>query len=165
MAEQTSQPSPLLLFDTINAFQRSAIIKGAIELEVFTAIARGNQSAKALAEACSASERGMRILCDTLTVIGFLTKDEQGYRLTQDSAIFLDKRSPGYMGGMIEFLQSPTLANAFSDIAGAVKKGGTVVPEDGAVAPEHPMWVSFARAMMPMMALPAQLIAGRVLRE
>jgi predicted nicotinamide N-methyase len=50
----------------------------------------------------------------------------------------------------------------FKDIAAAVRKGGTVLTEEGALAPEHPMWMQFARAMAPMMALRAQLIAEMV---
>jgi hypothetical protein len=30
------------------------------------------------------------------------------------------------------------------------------------VAPEHPIWVKFARAMAPMMAMPSQLMAKLV---
>jgi hypothetical protein len=41
---------------------------------------------------------------------GFLAKDGGRYSLTQDSAVFLDKRSPAYLGGAIEFLLSPAEA-------------------------------------------------------
>ena len=74
MSTQQSAPSPILFFETMSAYQRSAAIKAAIELEVFTAIAEGNQTTRALAERCKASERGVRILCDYLTVLGFLKK-------------------------------------------------------------------------------------------
>jgi len=46
-----------------------------------------HRTAKAIAERCSASERGTRILCDFLTIIGFLTKEGNNYELTADSAI------------------------------------------------------------------------------
>jgi hypothetical protein len=45
---------------------------------VFTAIGSGIESAPTLAQKCQASERGMRILCDYLTIIGFLTKQSEG---------------------------------------------------------------------------------------
>ena len=70
------QPTPALLFDTFNAYQRTQAIKTGIELEVFTAIGEGNTTAKAIAERCDASERGTRILCDFLTIIGFLSTGE-----------------------------------------------------------------------------------------
>jgi ubiquinone/menaquinone biosynthesis C-methylase UbiE len=159
MSHQTTQPSPLLLFETINAYQRTAIIKAAIELDVFSAIAKGNETSKSIAEACGVVQRGARILCDCLVVIGLLSKEEDRYHLTRDSAVFLDRNSPAYLGGAIEFLLSPVLADGFKDIAGAVRKGGTLIPEEGSVAPEHPVWVSFARAMAPMTIMPAQMIA------
>jgi ubiquinone/menaquinone biosynthesis C-methylase UbiE len=66
------------------------------------------------------------------------------------------------MGGALEFLLSPMLTGGFEDLASVVRKGGTVIPEGGTVAPENPVWVRFARAMMPMMAMPAQAIAELV---
>jgi ubiquinone/menaquinone biosynthesis C-methylase UbiE len=162
MSAQTPQPSPELFFETINAYQRTAALKAALELGVFTAIGDGHQTAQALAAQCEAAERGMRILCDYLVIIGLLTKEGGSYGLTPDSAVFLNRRSPAYMGGAVEFLLSPTVTGGFADVAAAVRKGGTVMPEGGTVAPEHPVWVKFARAMTPMMALPAQHIARLV---
>jgi hypothetical protein len=40
-------------------------------VEVFTAIGDGNQTADAIARRCQASERGIRILCDSLVVMVF----------------------------------------------------------------------------------------------
>jgi len=40
----------------------------------------------------------MRILCDYLVVIGFLAKSGTTYNLTPDTAVFLDRRSPAYLG-------------------------------------------------------------------
>ncbi len=159
MSHQLPEPSPILFFETVNAYQRSAAIKAAIELDVFTRIAQGKTSPSELAESSEASERGMRILCDYLTVIGFLTKQDNRYQLTQDSAVFLNRNSPAFVGGAIEFLLSPMLIEGFNDLTAAVRKGGTMLPEDGSIAPEHPVWVRFARAMAPMMRMPAQLMA------
>jgi ubiquinone/menaquinone biosynthesis C-methylase UbiE len=158
MTEQQSQPSPILLFETVNAYQRTSAIKAAIELEVFTAIGEGNTTTQALADRCHTSERGMRILCDYLTIMGFLTKNDGGYNLTPDSSAFLNKHSPAYMGSITEFLLSPMLMRGFDDLADAVRQGGTVLPQDGTVAPEHPVWVHFARAMASMMTMPAQMM-------
>lgn len=162
MSDQTLQPSPELFFETVNAYQRTAAIKAALELDAFTAIGEGKQTPQEIAARCETSERGMRVLCDYLTLIGFLTKEEGRYNLTPDSAVFLDRRSPAYMGSTLEFLLSPMLVNGFENLADAVRKGGTVIPEGGTVAPENPVWVKFAKAMVPMMAMPAQMIAKMV---
>jgi ubiquinone/menaquinone biosynthesis C-methylase UbiE len=87
---------------------------------------------------------------------------DNGYILTPDSAMFLDKRSPAYLGGATEFMLSPILTDGFKRFADMVRKGGTVASEEGTVAPEHPIWVDFARAMAPLMALPATLMAKLV---
>ncbi|HEX8853457.1 MAG TPA: class I SAM-dependent methyltransferase, partial [Pyrinomonadaceae bacterium] len=57
---------------------------------------------------------------------------------------------------------SPMITGGFEHLTDAVRQGGTALPEGGTVAPEHPVWVKFARAMSPLMALPAQMIARLV---
>jgi ubiquinone/menaquinone biosynthesis C-methylase UbiE len=156
------QPSPQLFFQTINAHQRTEALKAAIELEVFTAIGEGNTTAAEIAKRCQSSEKGMRVLCDYLTIMEMLTKQADRYALTLDSSVFLDKKSPAYLGGATEFLCSPMLTAGAKDIAGAVRKGGTVMENDGTIGPDNPVWVKFAQAMAPMMALPAQLMAKLV---
>src|SRR5262245_19254038 len=93
---QGTPPTPALFFDTLNAYQRTEAIKSALELDVFTGVAEGARTAAALAKRCDAAERGVRILCDYLVVLGFLTKDAGGYALTADSAVFLVRTSPAY---------------------------------------------------------------------
>ncbi len=162
MSAPTAELSPILFFNTVNSYQRTAVIKAAIEFDLFTHIGEGNDTAETLAAKCDASERGMRILCDYLVVVGFLTKQNNRYRLTPDSALFLDRNSPAYVGSITEFLLSPMLIDNFKDVAAIVRKGGTVMPEQGSLAPEHPMWVQFARAMAPIMMMPAQLMTQLV---
>ena len=156
------QPSPQLFFQTINAHQRTEALKAAIELEVFTAIGEGNTTAAEIAKRCQTSEKGMRILCDFLTIMEMLTKEGDRYALTLDSATFLDKRSPAYIGGATEFMCSPMLTDGAKYMAEAVRKGGTAMENDGTIGPENPVWVKFARAMGGLMAMPAQLMANLV---
>jgi 2-polyprenyl-3-methyl-5-hydroxy-6-metoxy-1,4-benzoquinol methylase len=92
-------------------------------------------------------------------VIGFLTKDENGYGLTLDSATFLNRNSPAYLGGAVRFISSDELTDNFKDIAAIVRKGGTVASEEGTTSTENPIWVDFARGMAPLMAFPAELLA------
>ena len=155
---ETEQPSPALFFETMNAYQRTQSLKGAIELDLFTAIAEGAKTPAALARRCDASERGLRILCDYLVIIGFLTKDQNAYGLTLDSEVFLNRLSPACLASAVKFLGSRQLTDGFSDVAAIVRKGGTVISEEGMTAPEHPIWVDFARAMAPLMAMPAEVL-------
>ena len=156
---QMQQPNPALLFQTINAYQRTEALKSAIELEVFTAIGEGKTKAAEIAQRCGASERGTRILCDFLTIMGFLTKTDRDYGLTPDAAAFLDKKSPAYMGDATKFMLSPMLTANYKELTAAVRKGGVTVTEEGTIAPDHPVWVDFARSMAPLMFMPSQLMA------
>lgn len=159
-ASTGTQPTPQLFFETLNAYQRTEALKAAIELDVFTAIAERANTSEALARRCQTSERGMRILCDYLVVIGFLTKQESYYSLTPDSAVFLNRNSPAYVGTAVRFLASPSQTENFKNLAAAVRKGGAAIADEGVFAPEHPVWVEFARGMAPLMVLGAELIAG-----
>jgi hypothetical protein len=128
-------PSPVQIFETLTAYQNTAALKAAIEFDLFTAIGDNGATATELASRCSAAERGLRILCDYLTVLRFLEKKGDRYYLTKDSAAFLNRNSPTYAGGAAEFLLSDHLTHAFADVAAAVRKGGTTLAGAGSMAP------------------------------
>src|SRR5581483_7478351 len=75
----TQQPNPTVIFETLNRYQQSMALKGAIDLELFTHIAAGARTPEGIAARCQASERGVRILCDFLTVMKVLTKANGAY--------------------------------------------------------------------------------------
>lgn len=154
-----SQPSPALFFQTVNAFQRTAALKAAVELNLFTAIGKDTPTAGEVAGKIGAPQRSTRILCDFLTVIGFLIKRDGRYTLTPDSAMFLDRGSPAYVGDAVRFLLSPMVTEAYADLAETVRRGTTILDQQGTVTPDNPVWVDFARGMAPLMALPAKMIA------
>ena len=158
-AQTQPAPSPERIFQALSAYQLTNCLRGAIELDLFTAIAEGNDAPGALARRIGASERGTRILCDYLTVSGFLEKQNGKYRLAPDSRVFLDRKSPAYLGTITGFLSMPQLQGYFDDIAAVVRKGGTLSTKHGTVEAENPIWVEFARSMAPLMQLPAQLMA------
>ena len=155
-------PSPALFFDTINAYQKTESLRTAIELDLFTKVAEGRRTATEIAEACQASPRGIRILADSLTINGFLTKHEDRYELTPDTNVFLNRHSPAFVGGTLDFLLTPEIRDSFSHLTSAVRRGGTAISDEGTVSYDNPVWVAFARAMGPMMQMPAQLLAGLV---
>ena len=158
----SAQPSPEIVIETLTDYQKSGALQGAIELDLFTAIAQGHSTAEALAEHCGADPRGVRILCDFLSVHGFLIKQESCYRLTPESSAFLVQYSPAYLGSISVFLNSGRLQQAFHDVAAAVRKGGTVLEQDGTVSQENPVWEKFARGMAPLARHSAELIADQL---
>jgi 2-polyprenyl-3-methyl-5-hydroxy-6-metoxy-1,4-benzoquinol methylase len=153
-------PSPVLFFDTVNAFQRTEALRAAIELDLFTHVAAGKHTAAEVAAACGAAPRGVRILADYLTLLGFLSKRGDRYDLTPDAAVFLDRNSPAYLGGAVEFLLMPQMRECFETLTAAVRRGGTAVSDEGTVSHDNPVWVAFARAMAPLMRPAADLLAG-----
>jgi SAM-dependent methyltransferase len=157
-----TMPSAEVVFDTLFAYQRSAALKSAIDLDVFTAIDDGDKTTSALAARCRASERGMRILCDYLATIGLLTKSAGTYHLTPESASFLSTRSTAYLGTTARFLLRPELKHNFEALTEAVRRGGVPPSGDNSVADENPIWVEFARSMGPMMVPAAHAIADLV---
>jgi SAM-dependent methyltransferase len=155
--DPANAPSPLLFFDTINAYQKTAALKAAIELDLFSALAPSPAIASELAERCCCPQRGVRILADYLVILGFLTKENERYALTPDSAAFLVRSSPAYLGGSLEFFLAPALMSGFDELADTIRKGRKA--DAGTTKHEHEVWVRFARAMAPLMVLPARSTA------
>jgi SAM-dependent methyltransferase len=147
----------------LTGYQQTAALQAALQLGVFTAIGAGHQTAAALAEHCKASPKGMRVLCDFLTISQFLTKDGDRYALTPESALFLDRNSPAYFGGVAHIFAGTAIFKAFEDLTGVVRKGGTLLnDEGGTMSRENPVWEEFARSMIAMMAPAAGVIAEMV---
>ena len=151
-------PNPGTFFAALNAYQQTAALKSALELGIFTAIAEGKTTPAMIAGRVEASERGVRILCDFLAIQRLLTKDGVHYGLTPDSALFLDQHSPAYLGGIFEFMLTATVREGHERLTEAVRKGGAATGQ-GTLKPENPDWVKFARCMMPLMYMPAQIMA------
>ncbi len=155
IATEQMAPSPLKFFEAIRAFEQSAALKVALDLDLFTAVAEGAETVDAIARRTSAATRGVRILCDYLTTLGFLTKEDGRYGLTHDTFVFLNRHSPAYIGSIADFLFAGDHLEAFRDLTTTVRRG----TRDGAsLVPDNPMWVTFARKMAPL----ASLLAGNL---
>ncbi len=155
MPDETKAAGPLtpsLVFEMLQAHQRTAALKAAIDLDVFRAVGEGPGDVASIARHCAASERGIRILCDFLTIYGVLAKDHGRYRHTPTSAAFLDPRSPACLASIAQFLSNPAVRAPYESLAEIVRAGRTNLPGDGNVEPENPIWVQFAETMAPMMA-------------
>lgn len=155
----TIRPSPEHIFNTLNAYQQAHALRTAIDLDIFSAIADGANDVASLAKTTGAAERGVQSLCNYLTVLGFLTKQSGHYALTQESSIFLSRRSPAYMGSICGFLSGEHITKRFSGLTDAVKKGGTALALGDNQTPNDDAWVPFARSMAPLTMLPAAFIA------
>jgi precorrin-6B methylase 2 len=158
-APASTRPTPEHIFNTLNAHQQSAALKAAIELGVFTAIDQGKHTAGEIAAAITAAPRGVRILCDYLVIHGFLKKEQGQYKLTVESGLFLSQKSPAYMGTLASFLLSERHLENFSNLAEAVRRGGTADTRGDHRKPDEALWVSFAKSMAPITVPAANYIA------
>lgn len=153
--------SPELFADAVTAYHKTAAIKAAVELDLFTLIAAGARTTADLAERTGASRRGLRILCDYLTVLGFLEKTGETYCPTPSTAQFVNGASPADRSSVVAFLAGPDMLRMFlDDPAGYVRRGGTAGPAN--MAPNNPIWATFARAMVPFIGGAAAGLAAHV---
>jgi SAM-dependent methyltransferase len=158
----SAKPSPERIFSTLTAFQQTEALKAAIQLDIFTKIAEGANEVSSLAKAVGASERGVRTLCDYMTIFGFLTKENRRYGLPQESAVFLDRRSPAYLGAMANFLASDMHRESFGALAEAVRKGGSATKSGDNTKPRDDFWVEFAKSMAGLAVPGAEFIAALI---
>jgi 2-polyprenyl-3-methyl-5-hydroxy-6-metoxy-1,4-benzoquinol methylase len=153
-------PSPALIFDLLLAYERTAALRAAVELDLFRAIGEGAGDVDSLAARCPASTRGIRILCDYLTIMGLLEKKDGRYGHSLTSAAFLDPKSPSCIASISKFLGNQTMVETFNHLSDIVRHGRTVLPGEGSVEPDNPIWVEFAHSMAPMMAPVAAPLGG-----
>ncbi len=158
----TGRPTPESIFNLFNAFQNTAALRTGIELDLFTAIGEGANTPPSIAAKTGASERGVRILCDYLSILGLLTKEQGHYALGQDAAVFLDRKSPACLASMTGFLSGPWHQRNFNLLTEAVRKGGTAGSEGDNTKPQDEVWVAFARSMAPLTIPAASFIAQLV---
>lgn len=151
--------NPGRIHQALTSYQLAQSLKGAIELELFTHIAAGAATAEEIARRCAGTPKGVRVLCDYLTVHGLLTKTGPAYGLAPDTAALLDKNSARYMGQVADFFVHPVMVAKYNDVAALVRQGGAT---DHTLSPNEPMWVEFARSMAPMFDLPASIVARKV---
>ena len=98
MENHDEAPSLDIINDLEYGVWKATALRAALELDVFTVIARGNSNLKRIAAATNCSERGMRILLDALCPLGLLRKSHNEYSLTPPSEAFLVRGNPTYYG-------------------------------------------------------------------
>ncbi|HEY2826926.1 MAG TPA: class I SAM-dependent methyltransferase [Pirellulales bacterium] len=149
------------IFDVALAYQKTAALIAAVKLDIFTVVGADTLSLDDLSSRTGASPRGLRILCDYLTVIGLLEKQDSRYTLTHVARTFLDESAPLAMGRIVDFVAAPEILDLFlGDPVSYVKRGGSVGLAN--VSPDHPVWVRFAKAAVPFAATTAKRVAAYV---
>lgn len=99
---QQSPPSPDAIFQIGLGFWASKTLLSAIELEVFTELAKHPLSFAELRGRLGVHPRSARDFFDALVALGFLARTDGVYSNTPAPDLYLDKRKPSYIGGVLE---------------------------------------------------------------
>jgi len=149
------------LLKMMQGARAAAVMKAALELEVFESLAGEGRSPGEVAVAVGADPRGMRILLDALAALGVVERDGKHYSLAPVAAEHLVKGGPGYLGGSGQLLTSDHMWRMLGSLPEAVRHGGAVF-EDSADTPDHPFWSQFARLTEEMAAMGGARLASLV---
>jgi SAM-dependent methyltransferase len=141
-SQPISEPavSPDRILNQLQAYRGAAALNSAIELDLFTRIAHGTDTAGKIAAELSIPVHGVACLCDFLVREEYLFRQLDRYSLAEDAARFLDRTSAAYVGGSAAALHSPGLLASFERLTECVRKGGS---RDGKA---HPGWFGEAQS-------------------
>lgn len=94
--------SPAKIMELGLGFWGSKTLLSAIELGLFTVLAKGPLDANTLTKRLNLHSRSARDFFDALVALGMLKRTGTRYRNTAETALFLDRNKPSYVGGMLE---------------------------------------------------------------
>jgi SAM-dependent methyltransferase len=94
--------SPAKIMQLGAGFMGSKTLLSAIELGLFTELAKGPQTLEALTARLQLHARSAHDFFDALVALGMLKRTGTRYANTPETALFLDRNKPSYMGGILE---------------------------------------------------------------
>jgi hypothetical protein len=98
----SEQPTPDHIMEVGLGFWASKTLLSAVEMELFTELARRPEKAEALRDRLGLHPRSSQDFLDALVALGFLEHRDGTYSNTPATDLFLDKRKPSYLGGILE---------------------------------------------------------------
>jgi hypothetical protein len=98
----TSAPNPEHILQTGMAFWASKTLLSAVEMELFTELAKHPEDLETVTGRLGLHPRSSRDFLDALVALGFLERKDGIYSNTASTDLFLDKRKPSYVGGILE---------------------------------------------------------------
>jgi hypothetical protein len=107
-------------------FWASKTVLSAVELQLFTHLGSESMTGEEIGERLGLHPRAISDFLDTLVALRFLDREGDGsdghYRNTPETATFLDKRSPTYIGGILEMCNA-RLYRFWADLTEALQTG------------------------------------------
>ena len=94
--------SPEKILQTGLAFWPAKVLLSAVEMGLFTDLAKGPRTFEDLTGRLGLHNRASRDFLDALVALGFLNRDGDIYSNTDETGLFLDKEKPSYVGGILE---------------------------------------------------------------
>jgi hypothetical protein len=124
MSHVELDPSHIMQVGT--AFWPSKTLLSAVELQLFTHLGAEPMSGEEIGAQLGLHPRAIYDFLDTLVALRFLERDGDGsdgrYRNTAETAAFLDKGSPTYIGGILE-MRNARLYRFWGDLTEALQTG------------------------------------------
>mgnify|MGYP001816493411 CR=1 FL=1 len=117
-----TQPNPDKIMEIGLGFWASKTLLSAIEMEVFSELARNPEDLETLRQRLGLHERAARDFFDALVALGFLEREEGIYRNSPEADLFLDKHKPSYIGGMLE-MANHRLYGFWGDLTEGLRTG------------------------------------------
>ncbi|MFP4004409.1 MAG: methyltransferase [Alphaproteobacteria bacterium] len=118
--------NPARIVETASAFWASQVLVSATSLNLFTELGDEALTAPELGKRLNLHERAWYDFFDTLVALRFLERDGEGpqarYRNTAETAAFLNKNNPEYVGGMLEMVHD-RIYPFWADLTTALKTG------------------------------------------
>lgn len=114
--------SPESIMQVGLGFWPSKVLLSAIEMELFTDLAKGPQPLGSIQGRIGLHPRASRDFLDTLVALGFLLRSDGVYSNTPETDLFLDKHKPSYIGGMLE-MANQRLYEHWSHLTEALRTG------------------------------------------
>lgn len=120
---QTNGPvAPDHILQTGLAFWASKTLLSAVEMGVFTELADGPEKFDGLSGRLGLHPRSARDFLDTLVALGFLDRTGDTYCNTAETDLFLDRRKPSYIGGILE-MSNARLYRFWGNLTEALRTG------------------------------------------
>ena len=98
----SEQPTPDHILQIGFGFWASKALLSAIEMELFTELAKHPEDAETLRDRLGLHPRSSQDFLDALVALGFVERRDGTYCNTPSTDLFLDKRKPSYLGGILE---------------------------------------------------------------
>lgn len=152
--------TPAQLTQLFQGIQATGILRAAVELDLFAAMARvGKATAATIAQETKTPARSTRILLEGLAALGLAQSSPEGFHLTEVAENHLVPASPAYMGDLVRIFGNDVMFDVFRGLRRAVENDGAVLPET-AETPNHPFWNDFAAYTGAMAAPGGEALAG-----